>query len=153
MGDLEHHWQSRCRNCSFQQSGCIWNHLNLQCQTRCRNCWYRTTFTTIWLCMGPFGAPMPKWCQKLHFSYSGCIWAKFCRTGKKCLKCLQLTLTLRVAQPKRLVWETCPFGFLAIYIWQVSGWIFPFLRCQETCAGKGWCFLKFQEIWICETAI
>ena len=49
------------------------------------------------------------------------IWAKFCRTGKKGLKCHQLTLTLRVAQPKRLVWETCPFGFLAIYIWQVSG--------------------------------
>ena len=33
-----------------------------------------------------------------------CIWAKFCRTGKKCLKCHKLTLTLRVAQPKRLVW-------------------------------------------------
>ena len=28
-----------------------------------------------------------------------------------------------------------------------------YLGIQEMCAGKGWSFLKFQEIWICETAI
>ena len=55
------------------------------------------------------------------------IWAKFCRTGKKCLKCLKLTCTPRVAQPKRLIWETCPFSILIIYGLQVSDRIFTFL--------------------------
>ena len=65
-----------------------------------------------------------------------CIWAKFCRTGKKCSGCPKLSLTPRVAQPKRLVLETCPFGSLVNYISPVSGRIFTFLGCQETCAGK-----------------
>ena len=43
---------------------------------------------------------------------------------EKCLKCLKLTCTPRVAQPKRLVQETCPFSILIIYGLRVSDRIF-----------------------------
>merc|ERR1711994_284677 len=65
------------------------------------------------------------------------IWAKFCRTGKKCLKWGQLTCNPRVAQPKRLAREPCPSSILVIYGWRVSDRIFTYLECQETCAGNG----------------
>ena len=47
--------------------------------------------------------------------------------GKKCLKCHQLTCTPRVAQPKRLVREPCPFSILIIYGLRVSDRNFTFL--------------------------
>ena len=45
------------------------------------------------------------------------------------------------------------FTQLEIYICSTRTRIFTFLECQETYAGKGWNFLKLQEIWIGETAI
>ena len=45
------------------------------------------------------------------------------------------------------------FTQLEFYGWSTRKRIFTFLDCQETYAGKGWNFLKIQEIWIGETAI
>ena len=55
------------------------------------------------------------------------IWAKSCRTGKKCSACHKTSLTQRIVLANRLALATCPFGLLDNYMARVFTAIFTFL--------------------------
>ena len=75
------------------------------------------------------------------------IWVKSCRTGKKCLKCLNFTLTQRLALSKPSIlqtWVFCPAGILLLAHphknFHLPGLDFPTFKvffgcCENSCAG------------------
>ena len=71
------------------------------------------------------------WCKVFFLS----IWAKSCRTGKKCSACHKTALTPRIVLAKRLALATCPFGLLDNYMARVFTAIFTvlgaFLRAEK----------------------